>query len=100
MRLSELLQHVTALLADGGDREYDVSLSPRQPTIRPSYQRVDADFSPTDIDHRLAVCRQCPHGKQTEVAPVGRSVTTCALCGCVVNIKAHAKNATCPIGKW
>jgi hypothetical protein len=41
-------------------------------------------------ESRLAVCRQC------ELLNAG----TCGACGCYVELRATAKNGTCPHKKW
>jgi len=43
------------------------------------------------VETRLAVCNECEHKTK---------ISTCALCGCQLHMKAAVKTFRCPAGKW
>lgn len=46
-------------------------------------------------EKRMAICRECPFHRDL---PGGG--LQCMKCGCIMNVKARFKGASCPIGKW
>jgi hypothetical protein len=45
-----------------------------------------------DAKKRYEICKSCPE--------FFKSTRQCKKCGCVMSIKVHIKEATCPLDKW
>lgn len=43
---------------------------------------------------RMAICRQCVHKRKVF------TVSQCAICTCVLELKTKHPDEHCPIGKW
>lgn len=46
------------------------------------------------LEQRRTICKQC----DSVVRVLG--ALQCSECGCLIEVKARAKQQTCPLGKW
>lgn len=105
MLLSDIIKQVSIMLEEGGDGEFNFSLSRivgqenshenRSPEVPPAQS-----FTPQSVEQRLSVCRQCPHMRALKLPLLGKEVMQCGKCHCIINIKASIQFTSCPIGQW
>lgn len=55
-------------------------------------------MTPEEMHQRILICEDCKEYKTIEI--LNRTFIGCGLCGCILDVKIKAPDATCPSDKW